>query len=104
MFHSGLDARGHLQMEHLWLRLMHLEVLPFCFRVPSFVCTLYHSLNIACLSGLKQKGGKITPNRLRRAMENTASLPDHNDSGAPPTLTYGRGLLQVISLGSPHNH
>jgi len=44
------------------------------------------------LSGLKAEGQTITPNRVRRALENTAKPVG---DGPDAKLTYGNGLLQV---------
>ena len=52
-------------------------------------------LPVNTCAGLKKVGGRITPNRIRRAIENTAVLPSHGDYRAPPELIFGRGLLQV---------
>lgn len=47
------------------------------------------------LSALKAEGQPVTPARIRRAIENTASPLGGGDPTA--TLTYGRGLMQVAA-------
>jgi len=50
------------------------------------------------LSALKAEGQVITPQRVRRAVENTALILHPEDPTS--TLTYGRGLLQVADAHS----
>ena len=48
------------------------------------------------LSGLKAQGGFITPNRIRRAIENTAA--ELGDGDAESMLAAGFGMLQARML------